>query len=67
MESLPKKSKITLLGGSSVTCSYRNEQQPTVSASSSPFSLPARRASRSMKYNAVARCLSAVIFDFRSM
>lgn len=47
-------------------CSYRNEQQPTVSASSSPFSLPARSARTSMKYIAVANCRDFMVLFFRS-
>ncbi len=34
-------------------CSTLKEQQPTVSASSSPFSFPTLNASLSIKYNAV--------------
>lgn len=48
-ESFPRKSKVTFLGGVRVTCSNRNEQHPTVSAASSPFSLPFRRANLSMR------------------
>src|SRR5271155_4714813 len=66
IESFPRKSKVTLLGGSNVICSNRREQQPTVSASSSPFSFPARKANISMRYIAVARCLVSVNSSFKS-
>jgi len=51
MLSLPRKSNSTIFSpipsilSYNLTCSTRNEQQPTVSASSSSFSLPTRRAS----------------------
>ena len=51
MLSLPRKSNSTMLSpmvsirSYNLICSTRNEQQPTVSASSSSFSLPTRRAS----------------------
>ena len=50
IESLPRKSKVTLLSPSKRTCSHLREQQPTVSASSFPFSLPTLKASLSIRY-----------------
>ena len=60
--SLPKKSREMVEGSLSSRCSTRREQQPTVSASSSvSFSPPTRSANLSMKYVAVAFCLSTML------
>ena len=48
--SLPRKSSVIQLSTSKRMCSTRSEQQPTVSASSSPFSFPTRKASLSIRY-----------------
>mmetsp|Transcript_1037 Transcript_1037/g.3047 ORF Transcript_1037/g.3047 Transcript_1037/m.3047 type:complete len:231 (+) Transcript_1037:1043-1735(+) len=54
IESLPRKSSSMLWSSGNLMCSTRREQQPTVSASSSSFSLPTRRASLSITHIAVA-------------
>ena len=55
--SLPKKSNLICKLSKFSICSTLNEITPTVSASSSPFSLPTLNAKLSIKYNAVANCL----------
>lgn len=47
-------------------CSTRSEQQPTVSASSDPFSFPTRKANLSIKYMATARCATCASVDLKS-
>jgi len=49
IESFPKKSKVIYSLSSIVICSTQREQQPTVSASSSPFSFPTHNANLSIK------------------
>lgn len=49
IESLPKKSNSTLSYSGNLRCSTLKEQQPTVSASSSPFSFPTLKANLSIK------------------
>ena len=63
--SFPKKSNFIFESGKKLMCSTLREQTPTVSASSSPFSLPTLNARLSIKYNAQANCdvFSSTVVD----
>lgn len=49
IESLPKKFRLIKLSSNNLKCSTHKEQQPTVSALSSLFSLPALIAKKSIR------------------